>query len=126
GECVDARFARNIVRGDRIGDRQHDEHGGDEKGAHRVAPQRKKPAGLDGPPAYAQLRRWCRQSTRLDFCARFPVSTSAVEKLPFESTARLCTQWNWPALRPLRPNLPMTSPLRRSKITMFSFSPSAL
>src|SRR3954470_22154316 len=46
--------------------------------------------------------------------------------LPGESTARLCTQWNSPALRPLRPKAPTISPVSRLSVRTSLLAPSAL
>src|SRR5450432_3217279 len=61
-----------------------------------------------------------------NFCTRLALSTSVVKMLPFESTARLCTQWNWPAWRPERPKAASTVPSARNRARTSLFSPSAL
>ena len=70
------------------------------------------PAGVASgrPPAF----RAARQRRGTNFWTRLALSTSAVNRLPSESIAMLWTQWNWPAIRPLRPKAPTTLPLWRS------------
>src|SRR5215203_666002 len=62
----------------------------------------------------------------LNFCARRPNPTSAVYRLPLESTAILWTHLNWPGWRPWRPHWVRTSPVSRLSVTIWPLAPSAM
>src|SRR5262249_52631695 len=63
---------------------------------------------------------------RMNFWIRFPVSTSAVYRLPWESMLTWWSQWNSPVSRPLRPRRPNSSrvSLFSTYIVMLELSPT--